>query len=389
MVQSTTGVDINMVSKIKQLSLAVLLAATASAAQADVRFNGFASIKAGSTLSSSDSLYGYDKEVDFKNESLFALQVQADLADRLSVTAQLMGRGANDFNAEFEWAYLTYELNHQTRINAGRLRTPFYRYSDFMDVGYAYDWARVPSSVYNLDFNNIDGISLVRFGQLGDIDSSLQFVLGSYSGTTNMTPVPFDANIDRVAGATWELTQGNFSARLAYLTGKLTMVDQDGELSGLLSLLEQSGFADTANQIRIDDARSAFMGLALGYDNGSLVLSGEIVRARTKDTVIPTQNGFYLSAGYRINSYTPFVSFERRDNEGRAEIYQALAEGNPFRPIVADLVEDFTIQRDTWNIGSRYDFHPSAALKVQFSSQKNKVADRRDQLLTVGIDLVF
>ncbi|MEE2025852.1 MULTISPECIES: porin [Alkalimonas] len=378
-----------MVSKIKQLSLAVLLAATASAAQADVRFNGFASIKAGSTLSSSDNLYGYDKEVDFKNESLFALQVQADLADRLSVTAQLMGRGANDFKAEFEWAYLTYELNQQTRINAGRLRTPFYRYSDFMDVGYAYDWARVPNSVYNLDFNNLEGVSLVRFGQLGTVDSTLQFILGSYSGTTNMTPVPFDANIDRVAGATWELTQGNFSARLAYLTGKLTMVDQDGELSGLLNLLEQSGFADTASQIRIDDARSAFMGLALGYDNGSLVLSGEIVRARTKDTVIPTQNGFYLSAGYRINSYTPFVSFERRDNEGRSEIYQAMAEGNPLRPFVAETVEYFTIQRDTWNIGSRYDFHPSAALKMQFSSQKNKVADRRDQLLTVGIDLVF
>lgn len=378
-----------MVSKIKQLSLAVLLASTASAAQADVRFNGFASIKAGSTLSSSDNLYGYDKEVDFKNESLFALQVQADLADRLSVTAQLMGRGANDFKAEFEWAYLTYELNQQTRINAGRLRTPFYRYSDFMDVGYAYDWARVPNSVYNLDFNNLEGVSLVRFGQLGTVDSTLQFILGSYSGTTNMTPVPFDANIDRVAGATWELTQGNFSARLAYLTGKLTMVDQDGELSGLLNLLEQSGFADTASQIRIDDARSAFMGLALGYDNGSLVLSGEIVRARTKDTVIPTQNGFYLSAGYRINSYTPFVSFERRDNEGRSEIYQAMAEGNPLRPFVAETVEYFTIQRDTWNIGSRYDFHPSAALKMQFSSQKNKVADRRDQLLTVGIDLVF
>ncbi|SEA45183.1 porin [Alkalimonas amylolytica] len=383
------GVQIHMVSKIKQLSLGVLLALSATAAQAEIRFNGFASIQAGSTLSSSDSLYGYNNEVDFKNESLFALQAQADLGDRLSVTAQLMGRGANDFNAEFEWAYLTYELNSQTRINAGRLRTPFYRYSDFMDVGYAYDWARVPSSVYNLDFNNLEGVSLVRFGQLGEVDSTLQLILGSYSGTTAITPAPADATIERIAGATWELVQGDFSARLAYLTGKLTLVDQDGELSGLLNLLEQSGFASTASQIRIDDASSAFMGLALGYDNGSLVLSGEVVRARVKDTVIPTQNGYYLSAGYRIDSYTPFVSFERRDNDGKAEIYQALAAENLFRPAVTTVVESFTTKRDTWNIGSRYDFHPSAALKVQFSSQKDKVADRRDQLLTVGIDLVF
>lgn len=378
-----------MVSTIKQLSLGVLLALTATAVHADIRFNGFASIKAGSTLSSSDSLYGYDKEVDFKNESLFALQVQADLADRLSVTAQLMGRGENDFNAEFEWAYLTYELDSQTRINAGRLRTPFYRYSDFMDVGYAYDWARVPSSVYNLDFNNLEGISLVRFGQLGTVDSTIQLIFGSYTGETNITPAPADVSIDRVAGATWELMQGNYSARLAYLTGKLTMVDQDGELTGLLGLLEQSGFAETAHQIRIDDASSTFMGLALGYDNGSLVLGGEIVRSKVKDTVIPTQNGYYVSAGYRINSYTPFISFESRDNDGKAEIYQALASGNPFRPAVEGVVESFTTKRDTWNIGSRYDFHPSAALKVQFSSQKDKVSDQRDQLVTVGVDLVF
>lgn len=378
-----------MVSKIKPLSLGMLLALSATAAQAEIRFNGFASIQAGSTLSSSDSLYGFDNEVDFKNESLFALQAQADLGERLSVTAQLMGRGANDFKAEFEWAYLTYELNHQTRINAGRLRTPFYRYSDFMDVGYAYDWARVPRSVYNLDFNNLEGVSLVRFGQLGEVDSTLQLILGNYSGTTNITPAPADIDIERVAGATWELTQGNFTARLAYLTGKLTMVDQDGELSGLLNLLVQSGFADTASQIRIEDANSVFMGLALGYDNGSVVLSGEVVRARVKDTVIPTQNGYYLSAGYRINSYTPFVSFERQDNDGKAEIYQALSAENPFRPAVTGVVESFTTKRDTWNIGSRYDFHPSAALKVQFSSQKDKVADRRDQLLSVGIDLVF
>lgn len=378
-----------MVSKIKQLSLGVLLAFAASSAHAEIRFNGFASIKAGSTLSSSDHLYGYDKEVDFNNESLFALQVQADLADRLSVTAQLMGRGENDFNAEFEWAYLTYELNSQTRINAGRIRTPFYRYSDFMDVGYAYDWARVPSSVYNLDFNNLEGVSLVRFGQLGTVESSIQLIFGSYSGETSITPVPADASIEQVAGATWELSQGNVSARLAYLTGKLTLVDQDGELSSLLNLLEQSGFADTANQIRINDARSSFMGLALGYDNGSLVLSGELVQAKVNDTVIPTQNGYYLSAGYRINSYTPFVSFENRNNDGKAEIYQALAATNPFRPAVEGVVDSFTTKRDTWNIGSRYDFHPSAALKVQFSSQKDKALDQRDQLLTVGIDLVF
>ena len=123
------------------LSLSALLAAPA---YADLTINGFASIKAGMTLDSDDTLYGYDDSLDFKNESLFAVQLMSDLGDKLSVTAQLMGRGADDFDVDFEWAFISYQLTDEVRINAGRLRTPFYKYSDYRDVGYAYDWLRVP-----------------------------------------------------------------------------------------------------------------------------------------------------------------------------------------------------------------------------------------------------
>ena len=101
-------------------------------AYADLTINGFASIKAGMTMGSDEQLYGYTDDIDFKNESLFAVQVMSDLGDKLSITAQLMGRGREDFNAEFEWAFLSYQLTDNMQINAGRLRTPFYKYSDFM-----------------------------------------------------------------------------------------------------------------------------------------------------------------------------------------------------------------------------------------------------------------
>ena len=78
------------------LTLAGLLA---TPAYADLTINGFASIKAGMTLGSDEQLYGYSDELDFKNESLFAVQVMSDLGEKLSVTAQLMGRGREDFAA--------------------------------------------------------------------------------------------------------------------------------------------------------------------------------------------------------------------------------------------------------------------------------------------------
>jgi hypothetical protein len=139
----------------KKLSVAVAICAAlaTSYANAEVRINGFASIVGGKSLEDDRGRYGYDDDISFKNESVFALQISADLQEKLSATAQIVARGNNDFDAEFEWAYLTYEFNDELQLSAGKMRVPFYRYSDFIDVGYAYRWVRPPESVYSIPFS--------------------------------------------------------------------------------------------------------------------------------------------------------------------------------------------------------------------------------------------
>ncbi|MGI5310395.1 hypothetical protein [Rheinheimera sp. WS51] len=95
-----------MKKSILALSLAAVL--VPSAVLANTTINGFASVKAGITTGSDEQLYGYDDTIDFKNESLIALQVKSDLGDKLSVTAQLLGRGSEDFEVGFEWAFISY-----------------------------------------------------------------------------------------------------------------------------------------------------------------------------------------------------------------------------------------------------------------------------------------
>lgn len=90
------------------LAIAVL-AACAMPLHADVNISGFASVNAGKVLSG-DGVphYGvpptfladypivsaYTEEFSFEPESLFGLQVKADLSDGLSATAQIVARGA-------------------------------------------------------------------------------------------------------------------------------------------------------------------------------------------------------------------------------------------------------------------------------------------------------
>lgn len=368
------------------LALSGLLVAPAFA---DVKINGFASVKAGLTLSSDDTLYGYNDEIDFKNESLFAVQVMSDLGDKLSVTAQLMGRGEEDFNAEFEWAFFSYELTDNLKLNAGRLRTPFYKYSDFKDVGYAYDWVRVPEAVYNLDFDNIEGVSLYHTVPLGQFDSTLQLIFGAFDGDATVTGLPVSVQIDQVTGITWELSQEFFSARLAYLAGKTTLTNTD--ITGLTNSLNAFNLRALASAIDIDDEDSSFIGLALTFDRNDWVAVGEITRTEVEDTVIAEQNGYYLSLGHRFGEVTPFISFEKRDNDAKTEILNLLPAGAPppLAGAVRLTVNRFETKREAWNLGVRYNFHPSAAFKAQYTMAEDNVLGTDADLVTFGVDLVF
>jgi len=110
------------IHKVLILSSAIL----AGNSQAEITFNGFASIVGGVTTSSDEQLYGYDDSFNFAPDSLLALQASSDLGDDLSVTAQILARGEDDWDPDFEWAYVAYDASDNLRILAGRQRVPFY-----------------------------------------------------------------------------------------------------------------------------------------------------------------------------------------------------------------------------------------------------------------------
>ncbi len=368
------------------LATIIATAVASAAAQAEVNINGFASIKAGKA-SSGDTLYGYTDEIDFKNESLFAVQFQSDLGEKLSVTAQLMARGNNDFDAEFEWAFLTYQLDDAWRLNAGRLRTPFYKYSDFRDVGYAYDWLRTPQSVYDLGFDTIEGVSLYHSGSIGEIQSNVQMVFGAFDGEVNLQGTPSPAQINNIVGASWELSQDWLSVRLAYLVGKVSV---DASVLGqLFGALNGVGLNSVVKSMDFDEDDGSFFGVGMNYDRNDWLMVAEFTHVEVKDSFYANQDSYYVSVGRRFDNVTPYVSFEKDDDESKPQIYAGLPANFPLRLPIATIVASQEYDNTAWNMGVRYDFHPAAAFKVEFTSSKNNTTDQKDNLIAVGVDLVF
>ena len=102
------------------------------------KVSGFGRI-VGGYLDTSDAAYlDYSDEIQFDSQSLAAIQADWQATDKFSVTTQLLAHSNSDTKSGIEWLYLTYQLNDNWQIRAGKQRTPFFHYSDVRNVGFAY-----------------------------------------------------------------------------------------------------------------------------------------------------------------------------------------------------------------------------------------------------------
>ena len=184
-----------------KLQKIILLGAFISASSyAEINISGFASINAGKVLSGTGvpqygveptfladypNVSAYTEDLSFSPESLIGLQVSGDLGEGLSVTGQLVARGVNDFEANFEWAYISYDINDNWTIQAGKKRLPLFYYSDFFDVGYAYVWMRAPADNYTWQVFNYKGVNLLYSGSVGDWGVSANIYTGKEDDDDN------------------------------------------------------------------------------------------------------------------------------------------------------------------------------------------------------------
>ncbi|MEL0656296.1 porin [Pseudoalteromonas issachenkonii] len=375
----------------KKLSLAVAVCAVlaSSYASAEVRINGFASIVGGKSLDSDQTLYGYDDDISFKNESKFALQLSADLQEKLTATAQIIARGEDDFDATFEWAYVTYEYSDELQFSAGKMRVPFYKYSDFLDVGYAYRWVRPPRSVYGIPFSTYEGLSVVYNNQLGDWDSTLQGFYGAFDGDIDVFGDSLPAELNNLGGINWSLSYDWFSARAAYIVADTSISSNDSDLIGLVEVLNTNGLTSTANDLITDEDETTFVGIGFSIDYDNFLFDAEYTQFEVEGSILAEQSQYYASAGYRIDDVIVHFTYEKNDDKHDSSRFNTLESIPLLNTTVNFALESMRAESNVYTIGARYDFHPSAAFKIDFSRFDDDTTDTETDVVAVGVDLVF
>ncbi|OUR62827.1 hypothetical protein A9Q74_03395 [Colwellia sp. 39_35_sub15_T18] len=349
----------------------------AASAQAEITLNGFASIVAGTTTSSDEALYGFENDFDFSQGSLLALQASSDLGEGFSVTAQILSRGAEDWDTNFEWAYVAYEANDNLRILAGRQRVPFYMFSDFLDVSYAYAWITPPTGVYDLVFDTFDGLGAIYNTSVGEFDTTLHLVYGGNNSELAIGEGS-DAEFKNLAGAALTVTRDWLTLRAAYLQTELNVpVDA---LVPLINGWRSTPFPGVADDLETSKDIGSFIELGFQLDFENIIVVGEFTQLTLDDMPFSDDDSFYVMAGYRFDNMLAHITYGEDENS-KDRITDGVPVGVGLDALIdpTNAFTDSQISESNYvTLGLRWDFHDSAALKFEYTSYSDDLNSNND-----------
>ena len=304
--------------RLSGLAMAAWLVGTGQAKAVEVDFSGFASVIAGQTFGSCQpsgmapqyqkdctryiadwSHAGvYTPQVSLAPESRLGLQWTAKVNAQLSATLQLTARDDPGNKVHVEWAYLNYDIDGDWSVQLGRKRLPLYYYSEFQDVGYAYNTIRPSPDVYGWDVVNYNGANLRHVSSLG----AWSLREDVFAGTDTERNDPYyrlntspwqNASWSNILGASVELNHDWFTTRVSYVQSDFEQFDT----ASARPVVQPSGG---------NSGRQSFYGIGMAADYENWVLRAEYDMADR--SAYAYFSHFYLAnVGYHFGKWTPTV----------------------------------------------------------------------------------
>ena len=341
----------------------VLLLLHAATVLADVSPSGYASVVAGRVTDGNETLADYpkagvyDDDWSFSPDTSIGIQFNAALNDKLDFVIQAISNGASGYDVDLDWAYISYQLNSDVSIQAGRKRLPLYFYSDFFDVGHAYYWIRPPADNYTWQISNYNGLSLQYEPYLGDWDVLFNLYAGREDSKNNdllslLFGVPVDETWKNMVGVVVELSKNWVELRGTFMQGQLDR---------------------TVNHIVTNqNVKQDFSGVSVNFYPRNFIILSEFNQYNTSENDIQVNTNM-VSLGYQLGDFTPHITrsvFKQKE-----------------KPMGGDE------HHETTSIGLRWDFDKTTALKVQYDKVKDYgviipiLGD--SEAISLGVDIVF
>ncbi len=428
-------------NKIIYFSICLLfLTQEAMAANTDIEFSGFASLVYAKTVDDDEGVLkgaasDIDNDGEYRDFSRLGFRMDAQLSDKLSFVTQVVAYGYEDFEPKFDWAYAAYQITPNVRIDVGRVRLPFYQYSDVLDVGYAYQWIAPPNTIYNKSYiQSIEGLKLNYTTELGEWTSDVVGYIGSSSDTLKSSDrtTTMDIDLEDTWGVAWTIDKDWVSLRAAYGHSKLSL-DQSqiayitdnvmilgDDINAEVDLINQ---ADPSANIPTVDLSSVYddmvlknddqdvlsLGTTMDFDN--IFVIAEVIGSEydANISIHKTRRAYFTLGGKLPHDISLSFTYGKQKSYVNDDIYENLdAALEPYlgaTGLIGGLqdagiyVQSATVEAvtkgsqdkvsDDYTLSARWDFQPNAAFKFEYLMQDIETDDRKPEAFRFGIDLVF
>jgi opacity protein-like surface antigen len=306
--------------------------------------------------------YGYNNNADFNSDSALGLQIDFRINEKAKTVVQIVANGWEEWDPDIEWAYIAYDVSEQLSLRAGRMRLPFYLFSESLDVGYSYLWARPPLSLYTTEISNYDGFDATYWMRSGDVSHRISAFAGSYSFTEKDHSQDATVTGDDVFGLNWTTYWNDWTYRLSYAHLKNTAnfeVETNRIYEQSYVNLNPTGpplVQDRELVLREEVSEGIdYYSYAVSYDDGNWLA---VFEAATLDVsegnFIGDEVQGVATLGYHIGAFTPYIGF------GREYYKNALDESNRYaRTHDRDYKLSF--------MGLRYDITPGITAKLEWN----------------------
>jgi hypothetical protein len=362
--------------------LACFQVMTASALTLDPQLAGFGSFIGGKNLDGNGSYYQDfgSGEMDWQTESLVGLQVDTPVTDRTTAVVQWLAAGNNQWSVETEWAYLRHQWNPTLSFKLGRVNVPFFLFSDYLSVGYSLPWVTGPTDVYNVPLSSVDGGSILKTGSLGVVDWQTE----AYGGGATFTPrggLFRDQTLqtrDQV-GIALEVSWQDWRFRLSEHRAEISIIETAGPdwtvVESLAQTLENQGFLQAAEDVRLNGDPVRFSEAALQYDDGRWVLIAELKRLQPLEIApLPDDLARYATLGRRFGPVLLHATWSDARDE-RPQLGRGLPPGTPFLAAVNTLSAVVSPTNTTRMLGVRWDVEPDLVFKLEWQEVSDYAFD--------------
>jgi len=333
--------------KVRLLPLAICLATAPAFAleQGEYRFNTFGTVGFTHLGGEEDGRsYGVTGQTNdsWRGDQLskFGAQINYGITDTIGATLQLTAKPAQDeWNANVEWAYFSWQTNDNLMLRAGRLRTPVYMYSESIDVGFSYPWLRLPDEVYSqVQLSNYEGLDAVYNLPLSFGSLAFQ-VAGGQAKNRDIFAFDDMHDIDykKLFGANVSLATNDYGTlRVGYVEADIT-----SEIEGVVRLpaLVGGGVITQAFQ-SLDQQKGKFTSIGYQYDNGTWLTSNEWTSRVIETDDAGSVDAFYLMGGRRFGEFLTHVTYAQLDDDAG--------------------------RQNSWTLGLNYNLLPNVVLKSEY-----------------------